>query len=353
MKNGTNVNPEYEAKKFNIMDKHTAEVACANFSDVFTTVSDITANETKYLLHKVPDFVLKNGIDSDAFGTTEYLLERDSKFKEKIRDIVADQFFPYYTFDLDETSFIFTSGRYEFHDKGVDVFIKSLAKLNAELKNPANKASDRTVVAFFFMPAGQHGITTEFNENKGKYGLDKREGCPALTTHYMNEEGNDPIIRSLRQNDLINKREDNVKVLFVPIYLEKTDGIFNLPYYETISGFDLGVFGSYYEPWGYTPQECLALAIPTVTTNYAGFGSFMDKNVKDKFKRMKGSYVADRSKTEEECVEEISKHLLKFVKKYRPEKRDCKIVAKELSRIVDWKIFVENYMKAYEMAEKK
>ena len=42
--------------------------------------------------------------------------------------------FSHYDFDLDKTIYLFTAGRYEFSNKGADVFIEALARLNHYLK---------------------------------------------------------------------------------------------------------------------------------------------------------------------------------------------------------------------------
>ena len=91
-------------------------------------------------------------------------------------------------------------------------------------------------------------------------------------THILQEPEYDPILSKIRELSLFNRSEDKVKVFFVPSYLKGNDGILNLTYYQLLSGLDVSVFPSYYEPWGYTPLESLAFGVPTVTTTLAGFG---------------------------------------------------------------------------------
>ncbi|MCK7532756.1 MAG: DUF3417 domain-containing protein [Marinilabiliales bacterium] len=101
------------------------------------------------------------------------------------------------------------------------------------------------------------------------------EGDRYLThgLHYVND---DPVINQLMREEIRNTEEEKVKVIFVPSYLNGSDGIFNMPYYDLLIGFDLTLYPSYYEPWGYTPLESLMFRVPTVTTNLAGFGMWVD-----------------------------------------------------------------------------
>ena len=55
-------------------------------------------------------------------------------------------FFPSYTFDLDHTLYFFTSGRYEYRNKGMDLFIEALHRLNQRLQGSvADRADGRRV----------------------------------------------------------------------------------------------------------------------------------------------------------------------------------------------------------------
>lgn len=68
----------------------------------------------------------------------------------------------------------------------------------------------------------------------------------------------DPIINACRRLGLNNTPENKVKVIFVPAMLNGEDGFLNMPYEEVISACGMGCFPSWYEPWGYTPQESAA-----------------------------------------------------------------------------------------------
>jgi glycogen(starch) synthase len=253
-----------------------------------------------------------------------------AKSKEKIRDFVMSNFFPYYYFDLDNTLFYYISGRYEVHAKGVDVFIKSLGKLNERLKN---ENSGRYVVALLFIPADVRDedfkiveseivlknikerirdYSKEINKNilnaalSGKYNgsilsedflkemkkmvkVFSKEGNPPLTTHVLAHPENDEILRLVREEGLTNKKEDHVKIVYYPAYLNSNDGLLNMGYYEVIAGCHLGIFPSFYEPWGYTPVESAAYGVPSITTDMSGFGKYTQKELKTKSEDGKGA----------------------------------------------------------------
>ena len=314
------INPEEEARKRGqgLWAKYQIERLCANNADVFTTVSEITGIEAEKLLGRKPDVLVFNGLDMEKFPTFEESSVHHKLFKNKIFDFILYHFFPYYSFDLDNTLIYFLSGRYEFHDKGIDVFIQALGKLNDKLKNDKVQ---KTVVTFFWVPGNIRGIKPEVLENKTLYtdfkefvrdnidevqhkvlhslvankditksvlfneeALDeirrkilrfRRKGQPSISTHDLYNEDSDQIMNALKAVGLDNAEDDRVKVVYYPIYLTGTDGLLDVSYYESMQGSHLGVFPSYYEPWGYTPLEAGALGVPSVTSDLAGFGRYI------------------------------------------------------------------------------
>ena len=100
-----------------------------------------------------------------------------------------------------------------------------------------------------------------------------KKGKPPAATHDLYDQ-NDEILKALNSANLRNEENDPVKIIFYPIYLSGADGLLNLNYYEAMQGSHLGVFPSYYEPWGYTPLEAGALGVSSVTTALAGFGRY-------------------------------------------------------------------------------
>ncbi len=384
------VNPFDEARRLNVMDKFTAEKACSHFSDVFTTVSEITNIEAKKLLGKEADFLVLNGINNDEFPSFEKTSITHTKTRDKLRDFLISYFNPYYDMDFDHNLIYFAVGRYEFRNKGLDVFIKSLGKLDKQLRNDN---SERTVTAILWIPGNPNGIKKEVLENKlyyerikshlnsdidnikkkiikgiisqkeikpteifteefllhNKQNMEhfKRDGNAPLSTHNLNHEENDQILNELKNNNLINSKDNKVKVILYPIYLTGADGLMDVTYYEALCGSHLGVLGSYYEPWGYTPVECAIMGTPAITTNLAGFGRF----IKDKTTNNQGIKVLDRfNKSDEEVTENLYNELYSFSKLTHKERVNEKIKAKELTEFVDWKIFISNYIKSHNKA---
>ena len=383
--------PEEEARKNGIISKFHMERECAKATDVFTTVSEITALEAEKLLGRKPDVVLANGLDMDKFATFDELMIKHRFFKNKIKEFLSYYFFPYYKFDMAETQLFFTCARYEFHTKGLDILIKALAVLNRQLKE---EKSNKTIVTFFWIPGNIRGIKPEIIKDKTQY-FDlkesieenlsdirerilnlivtdkkiteetlfdedvnliinkklktlKKEGTPPLCTHNLFNEDQDAILNGFRQAGLLNKEEDRVKVIFYPIYLTGADSLLDTAYYESMLGSNLGIFPSYYEPWGYTPFEAAALACPSITTDLAGFGRFIEPKVDPK---SPGIIVINRlNKDEDDIVKELGDKMKWFVDIPRAERVQNRISAKALAGLADWRILIGNYITAHNMA---
>ncbi|MFC1704909.1 glycosyltransferase [Nanoarchaeota archaeon] len=388
------INPEEEAYKSGVQDKFLVERACAQNTDVFTTVSEITGIEAEKILGRKPEVLVLNGLDIGKFPTLEEVSIKHVTSREKIREFLTFHFFPHYTFDLSHTMIMFIVGRYEFKNKGIDVFIRALGNLNEKLKQ---EKSERTVAVFFWIPQGTNGMKVELLENKNFYRHIKnhvtfhsskilsnivydfvsqkdisksqlftkdfllsikkdilhfkREGNPLIATNNINDEGDNTMLKSFMENGLSNKEEDKVKVLLYPVYLDGDDGLIDLPYYDAMAGCHLGVFPSYYEPWGYTPLEAAALGVPSITSDLAGFGRFIKPKLKGDMDD--GIFVLDRfGKNENETVDQFSDLLYKFSQRDNRARAKNKLRAKELARSADWGILIENYIKAHNLALK-
>jgi glycogen synthase len=393
-----NIDPVHEAYRFNVESKFLAEKAAALATDVFTTVSEITGMEAEKFLLRRPDIITYNGLDIDKFPTFEDISIKHRISREKIREFLTYYYFPYYTFDLDKNLIFFTIGRYEYHNKGYDLLIKALGKLNARLKNDAT--NPHTITVFFWIPMEQHGLKIEVLENKNYYmhiknyinanGTDiltrliydvisrkehaekglvtdifmqnlrkdliafERKGNPPFSTHNVDEQNNQLMV-AFKQNGLLNSRDDMVKVIVEPVYLDGNDGFIDLTYYDAIIGCHLGLFPSYYEPWGYTPLESIALGVPALTTDLSGFGLFVKNHEAHKDNTYKdGIYLLERlNKSEDSVVDEFTNIMHKFTKFTQQQRVDCKLNAKNFSELADWKIFVEYYVNAHNMALQK
>ncbi len=389
------IKPDEEARSMGLQAKHLTEKAAAQNADIFTTVSEITGLEATSLLGRKPEIILPNGLNLDKFPTFEDASIRHRHLKRKIHEFITYYFFPYYTFNLDETLIYFLSGRYEFHDKGVDIFIEALAKLNNRLKQEKSK---RTVVAFFWIPSNIRAIKIDLLESRTLYediresvddamdyikemllylsiaqrkvtgedllgedlGLELKKkvlklfkkGTPPLSTHDLNNENSDQILSLFRKLGLNNREDDRVKVVFYPIYLTGADRLLDLNYYEAMEGSHLGVFPSFYEPWGYTPLEAAALGIASVTTDLAGFGKYMEK-VRGKRKE-EGIFVIKRLNRPDSAVAgDLADVMYRYAKMEREERVRNKIEAKHLSSHADWKKLISNYFEAHNQAARK
>ncbi len=391
--NFDSIDPENEARVHFIQHKYKVEKSAAQSADVFTTVSEITAIEAEHFLGRAPDVTLPNGIDVEKFPTIEEITKQHSIQRNRIREFLIYYFFPYYTFDLKQTLFYFLGARYEFHNKGIDIFIKSLAKLNQKMKEEKSK---KTVVSFIWVPAGVSGINKKLVKSREYFhdimnsfeevhdDLDETilyslltkedvkvedlfdeaflrtlrnqikrlkssvDDAPLLATHDVIDP-NDSILKALKENGLTNKEEDKVKVVFYPIYNSGSDGLLDLEYYESIQGAHFGAFPSFYEPWGYTPLESAGLGVASATTDLSGFGRYFKDKVKGK--KYPGVYVIDRLKRKDEDVEEdLFKIMLEYSKFSHRERVQNKISAYNLAAQADWSIFAKEYFKAHQMA---
>ncbi|MBW3018574.1 hypothetical protein KY329_00105 [Candidatus Woesearchaeota archaeon] len=392
------LNPDEEAKKLgpSVFAKYLTEKQAAHNAHVFTTVSEITGIEAEKILGRKPDVLLFNGLDMSKFPTFEESSVRHRFFKQRIKQFLMYNFFPYYTFDLGNTLIYFIAGRYEYRDKGIDVFIKALAKLNDELKQ--DKSFKKTIVAFFWIPANVKAIHPELLQNrtlffdvkdsvddnidliknrvinllitksqidaKTLFGSEfyeelrpkilriaqSRKGPPPVSTHELYNEGSDQIMRALLDSGLDNSEDDVVKIVYYPIYLTGADGLLDTSYYESMIGSDLGVFPSYYEPWGYTPLEAAALGISSLTTDLAGFGRYICKDCSLETK-YPGIFVLPRfQKSNEEITESLVKMMKTFASFSAKERTENKIAAQKIATTCDWNIFFGHYIEAYNLA---
>ena len=298
-----NFNCDKEAGKRGIFHRYCIERAGAHLAHIFTTVSEITGVEATHLVGRQPDLITPNGLNVKR--DLHEFQNLHASCKEKINEFVRGHFHGHLDFNLDRTLYLFTAGRYEFTNKGADIFIESLARLNHMLKA---SGSDVTVVAFMIFPTKTnsfnveslrgHAITKGLKETidliekdvgKRLYDkclrgfvpepselltrddLTKLKRCiyaaqdprpPPITTHNVVNDQQDPVLSCIRRCQLFNQRTDRVKVVFHPEFLSSTNPLFGLDYNDFVRGCHMGVFPSYYEPWGYTPAECTIMGIP-------------------------------------------------------------------------------------------
>ena len=330
-------NPVQVARECNIVAKQSLEKISASEADVFTTVSEITSRECSHFLGKDVDIVTPNGFE-DSFVPGEDLFgekRKDARLKLKS---VAEAVLGYKL--SDNCVFIVNSGRYEFRNKGVDIFIDSLGGLNKK------DCPEKECIAFILMPAYHKGPRQDIADIL--YNNASLNGGDRYLTHSLHYPSNDPVLQRIAANHLNNDQKSKVKIIFAPSYLNGNDGIFNMPYYDLLIGFDLSVFPSYYEPWGYTPLESLMFSIPTVTTSLSGFGLWVKKYFQNP-----GNGIAIIERTddnENKVVQDIREFISKFVGLNEDQIKEARQKAHEISRIAMWDTLVKHYFTAYDKA---
>jgi len=379
-------NVDVEAGKRKIYHRYCIERATANLAHVFTTVSEITGEEAQYLIARKPDFITPNGLNVKRMSHEFQNLHQ--VYKEKIKKFVNGHFYGHIDFNLEKTLFFFIAGRYEFGNKGGDIFIEALARLNHYLKACG---SDVTIIAFIIFPANNtsfnveslkgHAITKSLQETiaeiEEKVGARMYESCsrgnvpdadklldkddvvklkrciraaqrhawPPITTHNVCQPEKDPVINALNRCNLLNSPADRVKVVFHPDFLNSDNPLLSLSYEEFIRGCHLGCFPSYYEPWGYTPAECTIMGIPSITSNLSGFGCFMQEHVSDP--QSYGIYILDRKFISvEESVRKLAQTMFDFSQLSRKQRILQRNRTERLSDLLDWRKLHKSYTKS-------
>jgi glycogen phosphorylase/synthase len=328
--------PAQIAREFNVVAKQSLERISAHEADVFTTVSEITSKECSHFLGKEVDIVTPNGFEDSFVPSSDRFNEARSYARSKLKN-VAEAVLGYPV--EDDSVFIVTSGRYEFRNKGLDIFINSLGKLQKE-------KIGKDCIAFILVPAYHKGPRQDIVEILNN--SDSVNTGDRYLTHSLHYPLTDPVLQSIAVNDLTNKKESSVKIIFVPSYLNGNDGIFNIPYFDLLIGFDLSIFPSYYEPWGYTPLESLMFSIPTITTSLSGFGLWVKNYVEDPGN---GATVIERTDDNEEEVEDgIRDVVINFTGLSSDEVGIARSKAHEVSRIAMWDTLVDHYFSAYNIA---
>ncbi|MGD8608857.1 MAG: glycosyltransferase [Myxococcales bacterium] len=381
-----------EAQRFNVSTQHQYEKAAAHGAHVFTTVSDVTAQECTHLLGRTPDLLLPNGLNIHRFPAMHEFQTLHQEYKERLHEFTIGHFFPSYSFDLDNTLYMFTSGRYEYFNKGLDVTIEALARLNHRLREAASPVK---IVFFIITQAPFRSINVRTLQNRamlqefrtavdavkqsvgnglflatvsGKIPfLDglmddywrlrlrrtmaawRTHEPPAIVTHDLIDDVNDSVLNQLRSCYLFNLESDPVKVVFHPDFVRATSPLFAMEYDQFVRGCHLGVFPSFYEPWGYTPLESMALGVPAVTSDLSGFGSYLKKILPDH--AAKGVYVVPRRHHDfDHAAEELTQRLFRFTTLDRRDRITLRNSVEALSQHFDWSNLGRYYHEAHDLA---
>ena len=335
-------NGDQMAAELNMQSKHSIEKQAAHFVDCFTTVSDITARECKELLDKPVDFVLPNGFENNFVPKgAAFTAKRRQARKTLLRvanALTGDHF-------DDDTLIISTSGRYEFRNKGIDVFIEAMNQLRFA------EDLDKQVVAFIEVPGWVAGPREDLQERlKSGRNFDSPLPNP-IYTHGLHDLDSDRVLCMMNALGMHNEKTDRVKIIFIPCYLTGQDGILNLSYYDVVLGNDLCVYPSYYEPWGYTPLEAVAFKVPCITTDLAGFGLWANQ-VKGSYSEIEdGVKVIHRTDYNyQEVAAAIKDTVVKYALLTDKEVKSCRSHADNLSRKALWSKFIAYYHEAYDFA---
>ncbi len=386
-----------EARHFNIEAAVGIERAAAHGSHVFSTVSEVTAKECRQLLGREPDVILPNGINNERFEALHEFQNLHLQYKNMIHQFTMAHFFSSYTFDLDKTMYFFTSGRYEYRNKGYDLTLEALARLNHRLKT---EKSDVTIVMFFITKRPYSSINPKILESKAlleefkdtvenikrqvgdrlfyeamtqpsqklpelsKFVDDywrlryrrtlqswKSHSLPAVVTHNLHDDANDDILNFLRHTNLVNHEDDRVKIVYHPDFINYTNPLFSMEYSQFVRGCHMGVFPSYYEPWGYTPLECLASGVPAVTSDLAGFGDYVQQNVKDP--HLSGIHVVKRDeRSYDDAAGQLANKMYNYIRLSRRERIDLRNRVEASAQLFDWENLVKYYDQAYDLCTK-
>jgi glycogen(starch) synthase len=380
------------AAHYNVRAQHGIERACARDAHVFTTVSQITAEECTALLGRTPDLVTPNGLTISRFNVGHDLQTFHADFKQRIHSFTMGYFFPHHRFDLDRTLYMFTSGRFEPHNKGFDLCLEAMARLNAQLK----LARTGITVVFFIIASRptrsihplaleKRGVLNELRDvcdnilervgealfqraaAGGKLQLDnlvddywqlryrrtqaalRTDVPPPIVTHILEDDRTDPVLVQLRRLELFNRADDAVKVVYHPEFITPVNPLWGIEYEQFVRGCHLGVFPSAYEPWGYTPLECMALGTPAISSDLAGFGRYVEETLPDHDSW--GMWVLPRRGCSfDEAADKLARRAFEYCTLSRRERVALRNEVEKRSWEFDWSRLGTAYHDAHDLA---
>lgn len=333
------------AAELNMQSKHSIEHQTAAYVDCFTTVSEITARECKQLLDKPVDVVLPNGFENNFVPKGAQFTRKRKAAREKLlaiaNSLTGEQL-------GDDTLIVSTSGRYEFRNKGIDVFIDAINILRHDGRLKKN------VVAFIDVPAWVREPRKDLQEKLNALVRDNNPLEQPVITHWLNNMDSDNTLCKFRSLGMDNGKGDRVKIFFIPCYLTGDDGIVNLTYYDVVLGNDLCVFPSYYEPWGYTPLESIAFKVPCVTTDLAGFGLWVNSELGHYGELSDGVKVVHRTDSNYgDVANAIEETIYEYSELGDADIKAVRANAEKISKKALWSHFIKYYEKAYDFALRK
>ncbi|MFM9996970.1 MAG: glycosyltransferase [Phycisphaerales bacterium] len=381
-----------EAERFNVRPQYSMERSCAHAAHVFTTVSAITAEECGQLLGRAPEIVTPNGLNIKQFYAAHEMQLLHAEYKDRIHQFTMGHFFPSYSFDLDKTLYVFTSGRFEPRNKGFDLCLEAMARLNAELRvhEPGVTVvffiiTQRPVRSLNPVVLEKRGVLTELRgvcrriadglleqlHRRGAAGerihLDdlvdeywrlrykrtqfalRTNRLPLITTHIVEDDAHDPVLNHIRHLGLINRADDPVKVVYHPEFINPVNPLWGVEYEQFVRGCHLGLFPSLYEPWGYTPLECLALGVPAVSSDLAGFGRHVIENFLG-HEELGVTVLRRRGRSFHDSAADLTAKLLDYCRQRRRDRIALRNTVERFSWEFDWGRLAEAYHRAHDLA---
>ena len=328
------------ADELNMQAKHSLEKQTAFYADCFTTVSNITSHECIQFLEKSPNVITPNGFDNSIVPKGSSYVSKRNTARKLLKDVISDL-----TGHMpsEEAIFVAISGRYEYRNKGIDLFIKSIDELRSS-------SPKKEVIAFILVPAWVKGAREDLIlRRKDKAKGDVALSCPFIT-HDLYNSSEDKILNYIYQLGFTNLPSDKVKIIYAPCYLDGNDGIFNKSYYDLLTGFDLTIFPSYYEPWGYTPHESVAFGIPTITSQLSGFGDWAKQILKEPSWQYGVEIVCREEDNYFDCAQVIAKRITEICNSSPDILKAVRQRSLKLAEKAQWKHFVRFYFDAYDFA---
>ena len=386
------IDPDGAAAKYNVRTQHGVERACARDSHVFTTVSQITAEECAALLGRSPDVITPNGLDISRYNVGHDFQTFHADFKQRLHNFTMGYFFPYSRFDLDRTLYMFTAGRFEPRNKGFDLCLEAMARLNSQLK-----LMRLNVTVVFFIVANRptrsihplvlekRGVLNELREvcenilERVGDALVQRAACgdklelddlveeywqlryrrtqaafrmdslPPIVTHILEDDQHDPVLVQLRRLQLWNQAEDPVKVVYHPEFITPVSPLWGIEYEQFVRGCHLGLFPSAYEPWGYTPLECMALGTPAISSDLAGFGRYVEEMLPD-HDQWGVSVLERRGRDFHEAAEDLARRVYEYCTLTRRHRVALRNEVEKRSWDFDWSRLGIAYHRAHDLA---
>lgn len=333
-------NGDQMAAELNLQSKHSLEKAAAHAADIFTTVSEITADECAQLLDRRPDVVTPNGFEKDLIPGPRKYAQLRKKARARILKVASTLTGTEYA---EDTFIIATSGRHEYRNKGLDMYLDATDILRKQLS--ADNENQRRILSLILVPAWASGPRQDLINNMAE-GIHQRMQEPYLT-HWLNNDDSDEVTVGLRRVSVANANEDRLHTIYVPCYLTGEDGVFDIDYYTILTALDATIFPSYYEPWGYTPLESVAFGVPTITTSLSGFGRWVKSLDKDGY-NTGGVRVIDRDDNNyNQACDSIAESIFQL---YEARPSDMATVAKacrETATLATWDNLIAQYITAY------